>query len=108
MTTDKYLQEGTLKVADKGVGRPAYRVPYIVRACAHAFRRSIETEIPLTRSKLLETLCMEDELLIGQADIVTSPLRLRDKQVNQITSNPSTLFWINLCKWPRLWTWFNT
>ena len=73
-------------------------MPYIIRACEHAFRLPSETSTPITKAKLLEVLCVDNELLAGQPAIITSPLRLQEKQVNQFASNPSPLFWINVCK----------
>ena len=73
-------------------------MPYIVHACVDAFRLSRETKTPITKAKLLEVLCVREELLVGQPTVVTSPLKLQEKQVNQFTANPSPLFWINMCE----------
>ena len=73
-------------------------MPYIVHACVQAFRLSTETGTPITKATLLEALSVREELLVGQPTILTSPLKLQEKQVNQFTSNPSPLFWINMCE----------
>ena len=98
MIAHKYLKVGTVNAADHEVGKSAYKMPYIVHACLHAFSLSKETNTPITKAKLLDTLCVSDELLAGQPAIVTSALRLRDSQVNRYTSKSSALFWVNLCK----------
>ena len=94
----RYLQDGTVSAADKEVGKGAYKMPYIVHACIQAFTLSKKTKTPITKAKLLDTLCVADEVLVGQPAIITSVLKLRDQQVNQFSSNPSPLFWINVCK----------
>ena len=56
-----------------------------------------DKKIPVTKSLLIESLFIDESVLSDQPDVVTSPLRLREDQINQFTSNRDALFWINRC-----------
>ena len=92
------VQKGTLDTADIEAGTSAYRMPYILHACVNAFNVARETKQRVVKSTLIETLTIVDERLAARPDVVTSPLKLLEKEVRQFTQHPLALFWIGVRK----------